>query len=62
MGLLDKLFLALGKGDRISAQAAAWSADVIFASIGVFLLYLRSTNRDLPQLKLRFWAGVYIGE
>lgn len=41
------LFLALGEGDRIPAWAAAWTPNILFAAIGFFLLYLRSTNRDL---------------
>jgi lipopolysaccharide export LptBFGC system permease protein LptF len=52
MGFIEKLFLALGKGDRIPAPAAAWTSDIIFALVGCFLLYLRSNNRELPKLKL----------
>jgi lipopolysaccharide export LptBFGC system permease protein LptF len=55
MGFIEKLFLALGKGDRIPAIAAAWASDVIFALVGFYLLWLRANNRELP--KLRFpWA------
>ncbi len=52
MSFIEKLFLALGKGDRISAPVAAWSSDVIFALVGCYLLYLRANNRELPSLKL----------
>ena len=52
MGFIEKLFLALGKGDRIPAVTAAWTSDIVFALIGCFLLYLRSNNRELPRLKL----------
>jgi len=52
MGFIEKLFLALGKGDRIPAIVAAWSSDIVFALVGCFLLYLRSNNRELPRLKL----------
>jgi lipopolysaccharide export LptBFGC system permease protein LptF len=52
MGFMDKLFLVLGKGYRIPPVAAAWSADVVFALIGCYLLYLRSNNRDVPRLGL----------
>jgi lipopolysaccharide export system permease protein len=50
MIFLDKLFLALGKGDRIPAQIAAWGPNMIFAIVGFFLLYMRSTNRDMSDL------------
>jgi LPS export ABC transporter permease LptG len=56
MGFLEKLFLALGKGDRIPAIAAAWSADLIFALVGFYLLWLRANNREFPRLKLP-WSG-----
>jgi lipopolysaccharide export LptBFGC system permease protein LptF len=46
MNFLTHLFLALGEGARISAWAAAWTPNLIFAVIGVYLLYLRATNRD----------------
>ncbi len=55
MDFSDKFFLALGKGDRIPAFAAAWTSDIVFALIGCFLLYLRSNNRELPKLRLP-WA------
>jgi lipopolysaccharide export system permease protein len=51
----DKLFLALGKGDRIPAWAAAWTCDIVFTIIGFYLLYLRSNNRELPSLKFGFF-------
>ncbi|MEA3188138.1 MAG: lipopolysaccharide export system permease protein [Chthoniobacter sp.] len=49
MIFLTNLFLALGKGGRISATTAAWAPNVLFATVGFFLLYLRSTNRELPK-------------
>ena len=52
MGFMEKLFLALGKGDRIHAVTAAWTSNVIFALLGCFLLYLRANNRELPRLNL----------
>ena len=54
MGFLDKLFLALGKGARISAPEAAWTADILFALVGCYLLWLRSNNRELPQIRFRW--------
>ena len=47
MNFLTHLFLALGEGDRIPAWAAAWGPNILFASVGLLLVYLRATNRDL---------------
>lgn len=46
MNFLTHLFLALGEGSRISSWTAAWTPNAMFAVIGLYLLYLRSTNRD----------------
>jgi lipopolysaccharide export LptBFGC system permease protein LptF len=46
----SSLFLALGKGYRINADLAAWAPVVFFASIGCLLVWMRSTNRELPNL------------
>ena len=46
MNFLTHLFLALGEGDRVAAWTAAWTPNLIFTVIGVYLLFLRSTNRD----------------
>jgi len=53
---LTQLFLALGEGSRVPAWIAAWLPNVVFAVIGLYLLYLRSTNRDgigLPRFRRR---------
>ncbi len=47
MNFLTHLFLALGEGDRIPPWAAAWTPNLLFAALGVFLLFIRSTNRDM---------------
>ena len=52
MNFLTHLFLALGEGDRISPLAAAWTPNLIFAVIGIYLLYLRATNREAPRFQL----------
>ena len=52
MNFLTHLFLALGEGDRISPLAAAWTPNLIFAAIGLYLLYLRATNREAPRFQL----------
>lgn len=46
MNFLTHLFLALGEGDRIPAWLAAWTPNALFAVIGLYLLYLRATNRE----------------
>lgn len=50
---IRSLFLALGKVGRIPAEAAAWTPQVLFLCIGLFLFWMRSTNRDLNSLFLR---------
>jgi lipopolysaccharide export system permease protein len=52
MNFLTHLFLALGEGDRISPLAAGWLPNIIFTVIGLFLLYLRATNREPPRFNL----------
>jgi lipopolysaccharide export system permease protein len=55
MNFLTHLFLALGEGDRISPLVAAWTPNLAFTVIGLYLLYLRATNREAPRFQL---AGV----
>jgi lipopolysaccharide export system permease protein len=52
MNFLVHLFLALGEGDRVPAWIAAWTPNVLFAGIGVYLLYLRASNREAPGFNL----------
>ncbi|MGH8092825.1 MAG: LptF/LptG family permease [Chthoniobacterales bacterium] len=49
MNFLIHLFLALGEGDRVSPIVAAWTPNVIFFLIGLYLLRLRATNREAPS-------------
>jgi len=53
MNFLTHLFLALGEGDRVSPFVAAWTPNLIFSVIGLYLLYLRATNREAPRFHLR---------
>ena len=46
---LVHLFLALGEGDRVPAWIAAWTPNILFAAIGLYLLYLRASNREAPS-------------
>lgn len=48
---LSSLFIAFGKGSRVSPFVAAWGPLIVFYVIGLVLLWLRSTNRELPSLK-----------
>ena len=49
---LSTLFIAFGKGQRISPFTAAWGPVIFFFLIGLVLLWYRSTNRELPKLKI----------
>jgi lipopolysaccharide export system permease protein len=42
--------LALGAGARIPPMAAAWIPIILFFTVGVFLIFLRATNRPIPFL------------
>jgi len=52
MNFLVHLFLALGEGDRISPWIAAWAPNLLFSVIGLYLLYLRASNREPPSFRL----------
>ncbi len=52
MNFLTHLFLALGEGDRIAPLVAAWTPNILFTVIGLYLLYLRATNREAPRFHL----------
>jgi lipopolysaccharide export LptBFGC system permease protein LptF len=52
MNFLIHLFLALGEGDRISPVAAAWTPNLLFTAIGLYLFYLRASNREAPGFRL----------
>jgi LPS export ABC transporter permease LptG len=49
MNFLTHLFLALGEGNRIPPWVAAWAPNVVFALVGLLLLYMRTTNRNLQS-------------
>lgn len=46
---LNSLFLALGKGSIMPPLWAAWGANLLFGLIGLYILFLRSTNREFPN-------------
>jgi lipopolysaccharide export LptBFGC system permease protein LptF len=52
MNFLVQLFLALGEGDRVSPWIAAWTPNLLFTVIGLYLFYLRASNREAPGFHL----------
>jgi lipopolysaccharide export system permease protein len=52
MNFLVHLFLALGEGDRVPGWIAAWTPNILFTAIGLYLLYLRASNREAPSFNL----------
>lgn len=50
--LASSLFIALGKGGRVPPFVAAWGPMIAFFAAGLYLLWMRSTNRDLPKLRI----------
>jgi lipopolysaccharide export system permease protein len=52
MNFLTHLFLALGEGDRISPIVAAWTPNLLFTAIGLYLFYLRASNREALGFRL----------
>ncbi len=46
MNFLVHLFLALGEGYRVPAWIAAWAPNILFMAVGLYLLYLRASNRE----------------
>jgi len=44
---LSSLFIAFGKGAKMPPVIAAWGPLVIFTIIGLYLLWCRSTNREI---------------
>lgn len=57
---LDNLSRALGRGDRIAPWLAAWGPNILFTGIGLFLLRMRSLNRDQVPSSLKDWLGLFI--
>jgi lipopolysaccharide export system permease protein len=59
MNFLTHLFLALGEGDRVSPFVAAWTPNLIFLAVGIFLLHLRATNREMPSFNpVALWRSL----
>ena len=54
MMFLTSLMMALGKGSHLPSAAAAWGPFAFFLLIGFYLLYIKSTNREMPSLRQLF--------
>jgi len=50
MMFFGHLMLAIGKGGRVAPFTAAWLPIILFAGIGLCLLYFKTTNREFPKL------------
>lgn len=56
LAFLSSLSIAFGKGGRIPPAVAAWGPLVLFFGISLVLLWMRSTNRELPKLRIPGWS------
>src|ERR1700757_3668859 len=52
MNFFFHLFFSLGEGYRVPAWIAAWTPNILFMAIGLYLLYLRASNREPPSFRL----------
>jgi lipopolysaccharide export LptBFGC system permease protein LptF len=46
-------FLAMGKGNHVHPLVAGWVPDATLLVIGCYLLWLRSTNREMFKFSFR---------
>lgn len=53
------LFLALGEGDRIPAWLAGWAPVIFFGLLGLVLLQLRASNRDVTDFRALFPRRIF---
>ena len=54
MYLMRGTFLALGQRGTFNPVMAAWATNIIVAAIGVFMLWFRAQNREIPKLRNLF--------
>ncbi|MFT5411425.1 MAG: LPS export ABC transporter permease LptG [Verrucomicrobiales bacterium] len=47
---LSHLFLVLGQSQIMSPFFSAWTTNILLAAIGIYLIYMRSANKDIPKL------------
>lgn len=50
MAFTSSIFLALGKGHRLDPTLSAWAPVIIFGGIGIFMMWMRTTNREIPNI------------
>lgn len=50
MLFLSHLFLVLAQSQIVPAIVGAWTTNLLLLVIGLYLIYMRSMNRDLPKL------------
>ena len=50
MYIIKGTSMALGQGNRISPFVGAWACNLFVIGIGIFLLWFRSRNREMPKL------------
>ncbi len=48
----SSLFVALGKGGRVPPFAAAWGPMIAFFAAGLAMLWMKTTNRELPKIRI----------
>ena len=53
------IFLALGEGDRVPAWLAGWAPAILFGAIGLYLLQLRSSNREASDFRSLFRRRIF---
>ncbi|MDF1656083.1 MAG: LptF/LptG family permease [Verrucomicrobiales bacterium] len=54
MYLMRGTFLALGQRGTFNPVVAAWGTNIVVAVIGVFMLWFRARNREIPKLSNLF--------
>jgi len=53
MIFINDVFLSLGKGSHLNPALTVWIPNLIFAVLGLTMLYLRSQNKELPKLSFK---------
>jgi lipopolysaccharide export LptBFGC system permease protein LptF len=60
MYVLRGSFIALGHRGVLPPFLAAWGTNFLVAALGLFLLWFRARNRDIPKVKEVF-KGLIVG-
>ena len=59
MYIMRGTLLAMGHGGGIAPVLAAWTTNFVIGAIGVFLLWFRARNREIPKLKDLLTGGAF---